>query len=368
MGLKPVVTSLPKNLAGQETRFKAAFELVEKAMDNRAFPGAALSVVLRGELVALSGYGRFTYEAAAAEVQAETVFDIASLTKPVATATMAMILYERGLLDLDAPASTVVTELVANPDSRAQQMTFRMLLAHASGMPAHARLFESAQGEEVFRAACRLPLTAAPGSRAEYSDIGFIVLGKALERLAGEDLDLFCRREIFSPLGMIRTMFKTPAAIRSSIPPTRDDPQHGKIQGAVDDENACAMGGVAGHAGLFSTARDLAIFANCLLNGGSPLFRPDVVSLFTSRQNLPADSSWGLGWDTPTPPSSSGKYFSAGSYGHLGFTGTSLWLDPSRHLAIALLTNRTWPDRHSQAIKKVRPTVHDAIVEALNLN
>ena len=324
-------------------------------------------MVLRGEMVAFSGFGKFTYDAAASEVKPETVFDVASLTKPVAATTMAMILYERGLLALDEPVSVVVPELEANPDSRSQQITFRMLLAHSSGLPAHARLFEAVQGEEVFRAACRLPLVAAPGTHAEYSDIGFIVLGKALERLAGEDIDTFCRREIFAPLGMIRTMFKPPVATRSSIPPTRNDPQRKTIQGEVDDENADAMGGVAGHAGLFSTVRDLAVFANCLLNGGSPLLRPEVVSLFTSRQKLPPESSWALGWDTPTAPSSSGKYLSPRSYGHLGFTGSSLWIDPERHLAIALLTNRTWPDRRSQAIKKVRPALHDAIVEALNL-
>jgi serine-type D-Ala-D-Ala carboxypeptidase len=340
---------------------------VTKAIAERAFPGAALSVVLRGEMVAFSGFGRFTFDEAAAEVKPETIFDIASLTKPVAATTMAMILYERSLLDLDAPVSGVVPELADNPDSRSQHITFRMLLAHSSGLPAHARLFETAHGDEVFRAACRLPLMAAPGTRAEYSDIGFIVLGKALERLADEDLDTFSRREIFGPLGMVRTRFNPPAAIRSSIAPTRNDPERKKIQGEVDDENAEAMGGVAGHAGLFSTVRDLAIFANCLLSGGPPLLSADAVSLFTIRQKSPPGSSWALGWDTPTAPSSSGKYLSPRSYGHLGFTGTSLWVDPERHLAIALLTNRTWPDRRSQAIKKVRPAVHDAIVEALNL-
>src|SRR5262249_35126278 len=260
-------------------------------------------------------------------------------------ATMAMVLYQRGLLDLDAPASTVAPELAANADPRTQQITFRMLLAHSSGLPAHARLFEDAQGEDVFRADCRQPLQASPGTKAEYSDIGFIVLGKTLERLADEALDSFCRREIFGPLGMSRPMFRPPATIRKAIPPTRDDSKQGAIQGVVDDGNASAMGAVAGHAGMFSTVRDLAIFGQCLLQAGAAALRTDLVGMFTSRQRLPSGSSWALGWDTPTPPSQSGKYFSARSYGHLGFTGTSLWIDPERQLTIALLTNRTWPDR-----------------------
>ncbi|MCI0349783.1 MAG: beta-lactamase family protein [Acidobacteriales bacterium] len=366
IGLKTVPTSLSLNLDGQQSRFQPVFQLVEQAIAERAFPAASLSVAFGGELVCLNGFGRSTYDANTARVKPETIFDVASLTKPVATTAMAMMLYERSLLDLDLPAATVVPELTSR-DSRSQQITLRSLLTHSSGLPAHARLYEAAKGEEVFRAACRLPLNATPGTRAEYSDIGYIVLGKALERLANEELDGFCKREIFGPLGMTRTMFRPPAAIRSSIPPTRADSQQGPIQGTVDDENASAMGGIAGHAGLFSNAGDLAIFANCLLKGGSPVFRPDVVDLFTSRQRLPGESSWALGWDTPTTPSQSGTYLSPRSYGHLGFTGTSLWIDPDRQLAITLLTNRTWPDRRSQAIKQVRPALHDAIVRALDL-
>src|SRR5262249_8328498 len=152
IGLTPAPRSLPTNLAGQATRFRTAFELVEQGISDRAFPGAALSVALRGELVVLSAFGRLTFDAASPEVEAEAVFDAASLTKAVATATMAMVLYQRGLLDLDASASSVAPELATNADPRTQQITFRMLLAHSSGLPAHARLFEDAQGEDVFRA------------------------------------------------------------------------------------------------------------------------------------------------------------------------------------------------------------------------
>jgi CubicO group peptidase (beta-lactamase class C family) len=263
----------------------------------------------------------------------------------------------------------LLPELNSNTDRRSSQITFRMLLTHSSGLPAHVRLYEKAGGDELFISACKLPLEAAPGSRAEYSDIGFILLGRALERLADEALASFCMREVFGPLGMTRTMFMPVASLRPHIPPTRDASKPGgkPTQGEVNDENAAAMGGVAGHAGVFSTAGDLAAFANCMLRGGDPILRPETVALVTSRQNLPAGSSWALGWDTPTAPSQSGKHFSQRSYGHLGFTGTSLWIDPERQLSVTLLTNRTWPDSRSQEIKKVRPSVHNAIVEALGL-
>jgi serine-type D-Ala-D-Ala carboxypeptidase len=368
-GLKPAPTSRPAKVADQAVRFRNAFDIIEQAIAGRAFPGAALAVSLGGELRTLSGFGRFTFEESAPQVAAETIFDVASLTKPVATVTMAMMLYQRGFLDLDATAASVVAELDSSPDPGSRQITFRMLLTHSSGLPAHLRLFEGAKGEELFRAACSSPLEAVPGTRAEYSDIGFIVLGKALERLADDTLDSFCRREIFGPLGMMCTMFRPPAAMKSSIPPAQNDSQwrRGIVQGEVDDENASAMGGVAGHAGLFSTASDLAAFANCMLKGGEPILRPQTVELFTTRQNAPKGSSWALGWDTPSAPSQSGKYFSPRSYGHLGFTGTSLWVDPERQLSVTFLTNRTWPDRRSEAIKQVRPALHNAIVEALNL-
>lgn len=324
---------------------------------------------LNHELVALAGFGQFTYDAASPKVAADTIFDIASLSKAAATTTMAMLLYERGFLDLDSPVAAVLPELNANPDLRSGQITFRMLLTHSSGLPAHVRLYEMAAGDDVFLAACKLPLEAAPGTCANYSDMGFILLGKALERLADEAFASFCHREIFGPLGMTHTMFTPPPALRVSIPPTRDASKPGgkPVQGEVNDENASAMGGVAGHAGVFSTAGDLAVFAQCLLRGGYPILRPETVTLFTSRQNVPPGSSWAMGWDTPTAPSQSGKHFSPRAYGHLGFTGTSLWIDSERQLSVTLLTNRTWPDSRSQAIKQVRPSLHNAIVEELGL-
>jgi CubicO group peptidase (beta-lactamase class C family) len=185
---------------------------------------------------------------------------------------------------------------------------------------------------------------------------------------AGMPLDVFARQEIFMPLGMSRTRFKPPAEWKAEIPPTeKDEKFRGRvIQGEVNDENAYVMAGVAGHAGVFAPATDVARFAECMLRGGAPILKPETVKLFTQRESSPAGTTRALGWDTPSrPQSSSGKFFSDASFGHLGFTGTSLWIDPDRKLSVTLLTNRTWPDRSSQAIREVRPAVHDAIVEAL---
>jgi CubicO group peptidase (beta-lactamase class C family) len=205
-----------------------------------------------------------------------------------------------------------------------------------------------------------------PERVAEYSDIGFIILGVALARIADERLDDFCHRNL-PKLGMPDTLFNPPARVRASIAPTQDDRtfRNRTIQGEVQDENASVLGGVAGHAGLFGPARDLAHFAHAMLEGGRPLVRPETLALFTRRESRPEGTTRALGWDTPSTPSQSGKYLSALSFGHLGYTGTSLWIDPERQLSVTLLTNRTWPDCKNQAIKQVRPKFHDAIVKAL---
>jgi serine-type D-Ala-D-Ala carboxypeptidase len=220
----------------------------------------------------------------------------------------------------------------------------------------------------LIRAALTTRLLTPPGSRAEYSDIGFILLGEVLAQRADLPLDLFARQEIFTPLSMMRTRFNPPPEWKLEIPPTEDDHAFRRriIQGEVNDENAFVMAGVAGHAGLFAPATDVARFAECMLHGGAALFEPATVKLFTSREGTPAGTSRALGWDTPSlHESSSGRHFSQASFGHLGFTGTSLWIDPGRQLSVTFLTNRTWPDRASQAIRQFRPLVHDAIVEAL---
>jgi serine-type D-Ala-D-Ala carboxypeptidase len=356
------------SLQNQDAVFSRVFELLQHAIAERAFPAASLAVNHRGKLIVLKSVGRFSYEANSPQVTTGSIFDLASVSKVVATTSMAMILYERGLLDLEAPIAAIIPEFGDASDSRKAEVTVRMLLAHSSGLPAYEKLFLRVKNREgLIAAAFTAPLTADPGTRAEYSDIGFIILGAALERIADEPLDRFCRREVFGPLGMGRTTFNPPATWRASIVPTADDRAFRRrvIQGEVQDENASVLGGVAGHAGVFSTAQDIAIFAHAMLNGGGPMVRREVLAQFTRRESSPAGTSRALGWDTPSTSSQSGKYFSSYSFGHLGYTGTSLWIDPERQLSVTFLTNRTWPDCKNEAIKQVRPLVHDAIIEAL---
>ncbi|MGZ4896057.1 MAG: serine hydrolase domain-containing protein, partial [Candidatus Angelobacter sp.] len=282
--------------------------------------------------------------------------------------TACMILHDRGQFNLEQRLVDLLPGFACD-DPRRRLVTLRMLLAHSSGLPAYVKLFQTAHNkEELVGQALQVPLTADPGTMAEYSDIGFILLGEALERLTGEPLDKFCDREIFKRLELL-TRFNPPRhPFKGWTPPTERDRifRHRLIQGEVNDENASVMGGVAAHAGCFSTALDVSVFAQCMLRGGTPLVKKETLEIFTRRQDLPSGTSHALGWDTPTQPSQSGKYFSSRSYGHLGYTGTSLWIDPDRQLSVTLLTNRTWPDRGSQSIKQVRPAFHDAVIEALH--
>ena len=364
-------SSLLDAFGNQEEIFAAPFSILEEAIAERAFPAASIAVTHKSRVAALKTLGRFTYEPTTHPLTPATLFDLASLTKVVATTSMAMLLYEHGLLDLDAPVAAIVPEFIldAEKDPRRNEVSLRMLLAHSSGLPAYEKLFlKVSTRDELLRAALSMPLAAGPGTRVDYSDIGFIILGIALERLAGESLDRFCQSEIFGPLGMSNTTFNPPIENRKQIPPTADDRTFRRriIQGEVQDENASVLGGVAPHAGLFSSARDLAQFAHAMLNPGRPVFRTETIAVFTRRQSAPEGTTRGLGWDTPSASSQSGKYFSANSYGHLGYTGTSLWIDPERHISITLLTNRTWPDCSNHAIKQIRPRFHDAVIEALN--
>jgi CubicO group peptidase (beta-lactamase class C family) len=363
----PGFSFLLRNTAAQDERFRDAFNVLNHAVATQAFPGCSVAVTNRGELIALKAMGRFTYDGSSTAVSTASIFDLASVTKVAATTAMAMILYERGVLDLETPVTAIVPEF-ASGDARRGEVTLRLLLAHSSGLPAYEKLFlHATTREELLRAAFAVELVADPGTRAEYSDIGFIILGIALERLADETLDTFCQREVFGPLAMANTTFNPAPALRESIPPTADDQsfRHRAIQGEVQDENASVLGGVAGHAGLFSTAEDLARFAHAMLSGGYPILRPATLALFTRRESSPPGTSRALGWDTPSAPSQSGRYLSARAFGHLGYTGTSLWIDPGRQLSVTLLTNRTWPDCQNRAIKQVRPAFHDAVIEAL---
>ncbi len=356
-----------------EARFQPAAALLRASVEQAAFPGASFGVLDRGQVAALEAVGRFTFDPGSAPVLPETRFDLASITKVAATTSMAMLLWQRGRLDLDALLGDLLPGfIVGAADTRERRrVTLRMLLAHAGGLPAHVPFYETCRGPEVLRAALHTPLACEPGTEARYSDPGFMLLGKALELLAGEPLDRFCRREIFAPLGMAHTSFGVDAGERGSVPPTEQDRVfRGRVvQGEVHDENCWAMGGACGHAGLFAPALDLLRFADAMLaplRGEPGLFSAETVRLFTRRAPLPSGSSRALGWDTPSgTPSSSGSLFSTSSFGHLGYTGTSLWIDPDQDAAVALLTNRTFPTRENKKIQEVRPRFHDVVIRAL---
>ncbi len=358
-------------------QFGAAYHVLEEAIAARAFPGVAFGVLAGGEVALQGALGRFTYEEGSLAVTAETVHDVASLTKVMATTAAAILLVQRGQLELDTPLDELLPGFVAGraPEDAARRVTIKHLLAHSSGLPGYVDLFRSAPTPAaLFRACLRLPLAAEPGTRAEYSDPGFILLGKALEVRMGERLSPWLQREVFRPLGMAASRFCPARELWSSIPPTEEDTtfRHRRIQGEVQDENAWVLKGVAGHAGLFSNVPDLLRFAGAILNaeaGKRPEGRPDlfeqaVLKQFTQRQG-PEGSSRALGWDTPSGDSTSGKHFSAHSIGHLGFSGCSLWIDLDAAVAVAMLTNRTWPDRKSRLIREVWPAFHDAVREAL---
>src|SRR5271170_4951481 len=314
-------TEIPANVVAstlnQRSQFDAAYSVLHDAIETRAFPGAAFGVLLRGEVIALDGVDRFTYEQDSPAVTPATVYDLARVSKVVATTAAAMLLYDRAQLDLDMPLGDVLPGFVIGASAPGERVgvTLRHLLAHSSGLPAYARLFEANTTPSALLAAClRMPLEAAPGVRTEYSDIGFILLGKALEVLSGEPLDTFCLREIFTPLGLTATRYGPAPSWRAFIPPTVDDTafRYRVIQGEVHDENCSVLGGVSGHAGLFSSALDVLGFASCILaDGKTPdgrqLFNPAIIHSFAKRQNPPG-SSRALGWDTPSGESSSGHY------------------------------------------------------------
>ena len=358
-------------------RLKPAYAVLDRALADGAFPGGVLAVGLNNRL-AVHPFGAMIHGAKAERVSSETIYDVASLTKPIVTTTAAMMLFEQERLDLDAVVARYLPEFAVasagDPDAAWRAcVTVRMLLLHDSGLPAHREFFKDAKGKkEIVARVMAEPLVREPGTQIEYSDLGFILLGEIIERLTGESLDEFARKNIFMPLGMNLSMFNPARSLRTRIAPTQNDTAYRKrlLHGEVDDENAWAMGGVAGHAGLFSTAGDIAIFAQMMLNGGiyahRRLLARSTIEQFTARQDI-GDSARALGWDVPVQPSSSGVHFSAASYGHLGFTGTSLWIDPERKAFVILLTNRVHPTRANEKIKQVRPALHDAVFEALGL-
>jgi serine-type D-Ala-D-Ala carboxypeptidase len=364
---------------GLTAQFERVYRVLDEAIAAGAFPGCAFGVLAGGEVVLEGALGRFTYEVDSPAVGPETVYDVASLTKVAATTAMAMLLAQRGRLDVGTPLGEVLPGFLDGraADNPARRVTLRHLLAHNSGLPGYVKFFETATTPESLMDAClKLQLEAEPGTQAEYSDPGFILLGKALEAMTGETLDAWVEREVVKPLGLTQTGF-CPASghARAQIPPTEEDTtfRRRRIQGEVQDENAYVLGGVAGHAGLFSCVRDLLRLAKEIFRAGppawvgagyAPLFTSETVERFAERQ-IPEGSSRALGWDTPSEHSSAGRHFSRHSIGHLGYSGCSFWIDLDARVAAVLLTNRTWPDRSSQLIKTVRPAFHDAVRKAL---
>ncbi|HXZ12812.1 MAG TPA: glycoside hydrolase family 3 N-terminal domain-containing protein [Candidatus Sulfotelmatobacter sp.] len=364
----------PASLSG---RLKPAFDLLDRAAADGAFPGGILAVGLQNQLV-LHPFGKLSSEKNSSPVNSQTIYDLASLTKPIVTTTAAMLLVQQKQLDLDAPASRYLPEFAAaaksdpDPAWRAR-VTVRMLLLHDSGLPAHREYYKTAKGHDaVLSLALAEPLLHEPGARVEYSDVGFILLGEIIQRITGQSLDVFAERAIFTPLGMKDSMFNPPRKLRNRIAPTEDDTTFRKqlVWGEVHDQNAWAMGGVAGQAGMFSTASDVAAFAQMILNGGiyghARVLARATISQFTSPQTI-GNGSRTLGWDVALDPAATGRYFSPRSFGHYGYTGTSLWIDPERGLFIVLLTNRVNPTVENIKIRQVRPALHDAIFEALGL-
>jgi CubicO group peptidase (beta-lactamase class C family) len=370
---EPDQESVPEP-AAQRSRFTAAYRVLEDAIAAHAFPGCAFGVLAGGETVLLDALGRFTYEDDSPAVTPYTIYDLASVTKVVATTAVAMRLCQRGKLDLNIPLGEILPAFILgrDPAERRRHVRLRHLLAHNSGLPGYVEFFRTAETPtSLLRACLELPLEAEPGTRAEYSDPGFILLGKALEVIARQRLAHLVRREVLHPLGLCSTGFHPPHRARPFIPPSEVDANFRKrrIQGEVQDENAYVLNGVAGHAGLFSNVPDVLRFAGALLRTGTGdsaagLFHLQIIEQFAQRQP-PQGSSRGLGWDTPSENSSAGRHFSQHSIGHLGYSGCSLWIDLDAAVAVVLLTNRTWPDRKSQLIREVRPAFHDAVREAL---
>ncbi len=365
-----VVSALVEPGAHPSQRFAEVDRILETAIADHAFPGAVVAVGHRGKLVHLAAFGRQTYAPDAPQVATDTVYDIASLTKVVSTTTAAMILVDEGKLDLDAPVARYLPRF-SGPDR--DRVTVRHLLAHASGIDWWAPLYREIEGKAAYVERIEaMPLVAEPGTKEIYSDLGAILLGAILELVSGAPLDRFVGERVLEPLGMRDTLFRPPAELLPRIAPTeRDDEWRRRVvHGEVHDENAAAMGGIAPHAGLFSTAPDLSRFAQMMLArgraNGHRIVKRATVELFTRRAGIVPGSDRALGWDTRSAQgSTAGTLFSATSFGHTGFTGTSLWVDPERELYLVLLTNRVHPTRENRKIVEIRPAVADAVVRAI---
>ncbi|MEW6512154.1 MAG: glycoside hydrolase family 3 N-terminal domain-containing protein [Bacteroidota bacterium] len=343
-------------------------EIVEQAIADSAFPGAQVAIVRNGLLVYNRSFGAQTYDADARSVDNGTMYDLASLTKVVATTVAVMKLYDQERFSLDDPVGKFLPAFAHGGKSG---ITIRQLLTHRGGLPPFRQLWKLASDSAAaLDSAFSSPLVARPGDSTVYSDIGMMAMGKVVETLTGMRLDEYVKREFYEPLRMSHTTFLPDPSLWERIAPTEVDTlwRRRLIQGTVHDENAAFLGGVSGHAGLFSTASELAVFMQMLLNrgvyGGRRYISEGTVYEFIGRRD-PGQERW-LGWDLRSPEgSSAGTLFSRSSFGHTGFTGTSLWADPERNLAVVFLTNRVYPTRANSRLFRVRPALHDAVIRAL---
>ena len=355
----------------RESKLAPAYDLLDRSVADRAFPGGVLAVGCKSELW-IHPFGKQTYESSSRAIKSDTIYDVASLTKPVVTTTLIAMEVEAGRINLDSSVGHYLPEWNSGPQREwRDNVTIRHLLTHTSGLPGHVPYYQPLKSKrEVIKRVISEQLISAPGEKCEYSDPGFILLGIILEVTTGQPLEILAQKRIFAPLEMNNTIFNPSRELHGRIAPTGNDSplREGLIKGEPHDDNAFVMGGIAGHAGLFSTAGDLAAFCQMMLNGGiyahHRLLKRATVEEFTSAQPL-AKNARALGWVVPTEPSASGKYFSARSFGHAGFTGTSSWCDPEKDLFVVLLTNRAHPVRTNEKIQQVRPAVHDAIAQAL---
>ncbi len=361
---------------------------LHRAVEGRVFPGAVLTARVGGTVVYTGAAGLAATLPANEPTSVSTIYDLASLTKPLAAAGAVLCLIQDGKLALDTPIRGILPGLKHHAFGAA---TIAQLLSHGAGLPAWLPYYKwvakrdrrepgflgsrAAQEAVVGYLADHSPAYRA-GAESRYSDVGFMLLGLVIEERAAKPLDEYCHSRLFSPmgaqpLGFRRTMGggtfpKAEGKDVEMIAPTEQDPWRGRLlRGEVQDENAYAMGGVAGHAGLFGDAAAVLAISRQWLEaylGRQSLLPPDLVRRFVTRSAIPG-SSWALGWDTPSAPSSSGHHFSTRSFGHLGFTGTSLWIDPDCELEVVLLSNRVHPSRDNDAIKQFRPLIHDLIHE-----
>jgi len=355
----------PTSVGMSGDRLGAIERVIERGIKAGGYPGAAVIVGRKGAAVFEKGFGRLSWSSSSTPVDAQrTIYDVASLSKVVGTTTAIMILYDEKKIGLDDPVVNYIPTFGGGDKDR---VTIRQLLTHTSGLPAGRDIWRIAQTPLEARAlVLNTNLEGRPGAQYIYSDLGADVLGLLVEVVAGEPLDKFLARRVFEPLGMNETFYRPADSLRYRIAPTEVTPPRGyPLRGEVHDENAYALGGVAGHAGLFSTASDLSVFAQMMLNGGEyngvQIISKPTVELFTSR-------SFGhraLGWDTAEGDYGSGRYLGPTAYGHTGFTGTSMWIDPEREMFVILLTNRVHAARAlrpAKVISDVRADLSDAAV------